>query len=115
MNSNFYFLKERFEEYYNLTIEAESNVKAKPRTSAISFTKLDNSTKDSQLETFEYWWNDDFENRQIQSIKGKIVSIDNSIVEKKKIDTNTHCEGSNSGIYSAFYSCTCILIEICWF
>ena len=35
MNSNFYFLQERFEEYYNLTIEAESNVKAKPRTSAI--------------------------------------------------------------------------------
>ncbi len=35
MNSNFYFLKERFEEYYKLTVEAESNVKAKPRTSAI--------------------------------------------------------------------------------
>ena len=35
MNSNFYFLKERFEEYYNLTVEAETNVKTKPRTSAI--------------------------------------------------------------------------------
>ncbi|MGL5691522.1 MAG: DEAD/DEAH box helicase family protein [Bacteroidales bacterium] len=35
MKSNFYFLKERFEEYYNLAVEAESNIKAKPRTSAI--------------------------------------------------------------------------------
>ena len=35
MNSNFYFLNDRFEEYYNLIVEAESNVKTKPRTSAI--------------------------------------------------------------------------------
>lgn len=33
MKSNFYFLKERFGEYYNLAREAEENVKQKPRTS----------------------------------------------------------------------------------
>lgn len=35
MESNFYFLKERFEDYYNLAREAEVNVMAKPRTSVI--------------------------------------------------------------------------------
>ena len=34
MNSNFHFLKDRFVEYYNLAVEAEINVKSKPRTSA---------------------------------------------------------------------------------
>lgn len=35
MESNFYFLKERFEDYYNLAREAEVNVMVKPRTSVI--------------------------------------------------------------------------------
>lgn len=35
MESNFYFLKERFEDYYNLAREAEVNVMTKPRTSVI--------------------------------------------------------------------------------
>lgn len=35
MESNFYFLKERFEDYYNLAREAEANVMTKPRTSVI--------------------------------------------------------------------------------
>ncbi len=35
MNSNFDFLKDRFEEYFKLAVEAEVNVKSKPRTSVI--------------------------------------------------------------------------------
>lgn len=35
MESNFYFLRERFEDYYNLAREAEVNVMTKPRTSVI--------------------------------------------------------------------------------
>ncbi|WP_418697733.1 DEAD/DEAH box helicase family protein [Bacteroides sp.] len=35
MESNFYFLKERFGDYYNLAREAEVNVMTKPRTSVI--------------------------------------------------------------------------------
>lgn len=35
MKSNFYFLKEGFEEQYNFAVEAEQNVEQKPRTSLI--------------------------------------------------------------------------------
>ena len=35
MESNFYFLKDRFQEYYDLACEAEKHVRTNPRTSAI--------------------------------------------------------------------------------